>query len=726
MVDSPITYHFGLFRVDVGTRQLFRNEEVVPIGPKAFDALVLLLTHRDRIVTKDELMKALWANAFVTDDSLVQTVGALRRALGDDPSNPKFVATKSRFGYRFVGPNPTVNPTAKSDSKTLLDDAGGPSTTMHSPTAARVTPVAALDATRETPRSAWSRLLAWPVVAALALVVLSFALISRFPFRAVAEEVSTPMRLTLALPEGTSLRSGAVISPDGHNLAYVADDASGSPRIWVRPLDKADASPLQGTEGAFSPFWSPDGKSLGFFAADQVKRVGLVKDPPRSLATMVTTRPPGGTWNQNGLLLYPDSGRIMMVPAAGGPSEALLVPDAKNQESGFSRPEFLPDGRHFLFSLNSVNPERSGTYIGMLGDSKRVRLLDAASTGATYGAGYLLYVRDRVLLAQHLDEGALRLVGDPAVIADNIAPTALVSASSNLLTISGGTSAERLVWIDRSGRKIDPLPFMKPFYNVVLSPDARQGLATTTAPGVWLLDFERGTDALIVDQGGASVWAPDGARIAFTSAGRASANDVYVRSIAGAADEVWMHSEEPQVVNDWSRDGRYLVVVSRSRRTRGDIWLLPTFGERKPTPFVQSPANEIQAEVSPDGRWLVYASDESGRFEIYVQSFPMPGSKQRVSTSGGAAPRWRPDGRELYYLTSDMTLMSVKVSTGTSLTVGTPDRLFHTSIVGTLIDRRTYYDPSPDGQRFLVTAAGPQLTEKPIDAVVNWAASMRR
>ena len=298
--------------------------------------------------------------------------------------------------------------------------------------------------------------------------------------------------------------------------------------------------------------------------------------------------------------------------------------------------------------------------------------------------GYLIWTRDGALLAQPFDSERLQTTGAVKTLTAGVGPNSLVSiAGADLLAFGGGDWAARFEWFDRQGKSLGSLKVPTPFHNPSLSADRRHLLASsggeTEQRGVWAVDLNRGAPTRLVTHGNSPLYSPDGARIIYTSDKATGVSDIYEASAEGRDERPMLRTKENKIVNDWSPDGGYIVFVSTNPETNKDMWLLPTTGAKTPVPFLKSRFNEIQARVSPDGRWIAYASDESGEWEVYVQSFPSPGRKQIVSVGGGAQPFWRGDGRELFYLAPTRSLMSVNVTSGESFTISRPQPLFRTS-----------------------------------------------
>jgi Tol biopolymer transport system component len=350
-----------------------------------------------------------------------------------------------------------------------------------------------------------------------------------------------------------------------------------------------------------------------------------------------------------------------------------------------------------------------------------VRVSESASTYAS--PGYLLTAKDGTITAQPFDPTRQRVSGSPSLVASNVVNNAVMSATGgDLLAFGGASKTSKLVWLDRTGRILGAIDAPAHLHNPAFSPDLKQLMASSSDAdqrGVWVVDLERGAPTRFVPYGTSPWISPDGQRIVFTSDRFGGVSDMFARSTAGRNDEeVVLRTSENKIVNDWSPDGRYIVYVSTNPVTKKDMWLLPQFGDRKPVPYLQTPANEIQGQVSPDGRWMAYASDESGSWQVYVQTFPVPGRKRVVSVNGGGQPRWRHDGRELFYLAADHTLMAVEVSPGESLEPGRPQALFRADVFGRLNTYRSHYTVTADGQRFLVDSTNGN--QPSVTTLVNW------
>jgi serine/threonine protein kinase/Tol biopolymer transport system component len=598
---------------------------------------------------------------------------------------------------------------------------------------------ARLDTGATPPTSRRGERVAW--VSALLLVgagAIAALLITRGP-----EPVAGEVRFDIQTPPTTDLMSLA-ISPDGQKIVFVAT-SEGRSKLWLRRLDSGSAEALAGTDGAAFPFWSPDSRSVAFFATDnRLKRLDI---DGRSIQVLgMFPLGSGGTWNKDGTILFSHfagSSPILRVSSTGGqasPATRLQPPELTHQS-----PQFLPDGRHFLYhSLNLTPP---AVFVGDLEGSESRRLLEADAVARYVPTGHLLFARGGALLAQAFDVDRLALSGDPFRVAAPVAmalgvqPALFLSATSTLVFRARSsanlippmlTGARPLIWFDRSGKEVgrvrDPEPGARPS----LSPDGRQVALVRPAtdgapPDIWLLGLDRGVQnrltfgAINLDP----IWSPDMRELAFGSSLK-DRFDLYRQRLdrTGKA-ELLLATPEDKMPSDWSHDGRVLLYTTFfGATTANDIWALPLNGERKPVPVVQTAFDEMHPQFSPDGRWIAYESNETGQFEIYLQQFPGPGGRQRISTAGGAQVRWRRDGGELFYIALDGRLMAVPIrfaSDGQTVDAGTPAPLFATHVGGAVsgTDRQQYV-VSSDGQRFLMSVVPEDPNPPPITVILNW------
>jgi Tol biopolymer transport system component len=547
-------------------------------------------------------------------------------------------------------------------------------------------------------------------------------------------------RTEIATPS-TSNPFELALSPDGRHIVFVAS-ADGPSRLWLRRLDATEAQPLAGTEGASYPFWSPDSNSVGFFADSRLKRLDIVGGSPQPLAYLRGGGTRGGTWSPGGTIVFADSGTgtLYRVPASGG--EPVAVRQLDTRPAAHRVPQFLPDGLHVLFYAVGT-AETSGIYLGTLDDADPTLLTVADAAGAYLPSGWLLWIRAGTLVAQRLDVERRMLTGEAATVADGVAFVPLlagavtVSATGLVAYRSGAVLQRQLTWFDRKGSMLGTLGAADGnVRSPRVSPDGRRVIVTRVVQNnedLWLWDgtrlsrftFDAGRDIF-------PIWSSDGPGIVFDS-NRKGTRNLYLKLIDGApTEELLLESAQDKAAYDWSPDGRFLLYGSLDPQTGWDIWAMPLEGDRKPWPLVKTEFVERWPRFSPDGRWVAYMSNESGRNETYVRSFAAPESSgggaatasghRQVSTAGGIFPLWRADGQELYYLGPDGALMAVPItSREPALEPGTPTMLFRTRILGGGVDQALgrQYDVTRDG-RFLINTVTND-TSPPITLIQNWA-----
>lgn len=581
-------------------------------------------------------------------------------------------------------------------------------------------------------------------IATAALTLLSAAVFAWAYFKGPSAPEARPMKLSLALPEKTQFGHIAV-APDGAWLVFTTE--TGSKQLWALALSTGEAKPLAGSEGAKHPFWSPDSRFIGFFTSDKLKKIEINGGLPVTLCEIRDGN--GGSWNREGAILFAtlDGGELWSVPATGGAVALVLQNNLKQKELVLRFPSFLPDGHHFLYSVASNDRDVRGVYLGSLDGGTRRRLLGdysnaiyVASNTGRMDNGYVLFGHEKALMAQPFDSRTLRLAGEPITVAGQIA-TIVNSVYRNFSASGNGVlifdpepnrQQKHALWVDRAGRTIKTLKQLADMRVARIAPDGRRFVAAnydlqTNNFDLWLSDVTGGnTVRFTFDPGndGFPVWSPDASRIAW-AASRGESFQLYEKAVNHAGQETpLLQSNHNQVPTNWSRDGRYIIYRQSDPKTNIDIWALPLFDRQNPVPLVQSAANESGGVLSPDGRWLAYHSDESGQYEVYVQSFPGGGGKQRISTGGGVWPGWRGDGKELYYRALDDKLMAAPVAGGASLAVSAPVALFDFRS-GSLPDQ-PYYAADRDGQHFLLNAIVEAETTSPLTVMVNWMAGMKK
>jgi Tol biopolymer transport system component len=602
-------------------------------------------------------------------------------------------------------------------------------------------PVAARRQHRE--RLAWVITVAAVAVAIVAVVTLRWT--RRPPAPALARFAVTAPPGRTVVTDGTS----AVISPDGRRLAFIVVDSTGTPRLWVRPLDSFSVQPLPGTENAFLPFWSPDSRFIAFFAEGKLRKVPPGGGPPEVICDAPDGR--GGSWSKDGVIVFAPlaMGPLLRVSADGGEVTEVARPDSARRETGFRFPCFLPDGGHFLYVSLPRRQTDFDVYLGAL-DSKEPRRVMGAGGAPIYAEpGCLLFARSGRLVAQRFDPHKMQPVGKIVPLGDAPPPSSfegasLLSASANGVLVHAETSLPntRLVWLDRAGRpsgtvSVPPGSYAAPS----LSPDGRWAavgkLSSPTGCDLWLVDLQRAVatrltfDGLVASGtgglGSMAVWSPDGSRAAFMY-NRSGSYDVYqvLASGVGRPEPLVRSSVVFKTPAAWTPDGRYLVFSQNDEATGWDLWLLPLEGDRRPVPYLRTPFDETTAAISPDGHWLAYDSDETGTPEIYVRSFPEPGEKHRVSTLGGTGAQWSGDGRELLIWTSSQyfsgsgPVFSVDVETTPTFKAGTPRVLFtpRQDLAGIAATR--------DLKRFLAAVPVEGTAPASITVMLNWPAALKR
>lgn len=731
--DTEHVYEFGPFRLDVVRLRLWRDGDLVALTPRSFDTLVALVRHAGRVVEKEELMRLVWPDTNVVDDNLTQQISSLRKALGDQPDAPTYILTIPRRGYRFLADvraishdmrdtPPPQRPSLQVEPLPIQAEGMAPVAIRHDESEReRLPPEVRVPRAGGWARSVWA---IGGVLLALLLGTGAAVGIARWPVEGAPHAV----RFLISPPSDVTLRSGGVLSPDGRWLVYVGADSSGQSMLMLRALDDVDAKPLAGTAGASAPFWSPDSRYVGFFGSADLKKVN-VHGPPE-VVTLVASFPSrgggrgGGTWSQDGIIVYAPSRvtELYSVSSNGGTPRAVTTLAGLGRETGHQWPQFLPDGRHFLYTALGRRPDDAGIYLASLDSPSRTLLLKSTGRAVFAPPGHLLFMRDGSLVAQRFDVSAARLEGVPRTVAvlPNQDDVSISASRQEALTYAGVNSPVRqLAWYDRSGRLVSQVTSQR-LFAPALSPD-EQRIAVEHQGEIWLVEPGGQTSRFMLgpDTVTSPVWSPDGRRIAV-----ASTNSIYLKAANDATRAELLAADfpDPPVLYDWSSDGRFILYTARSPATQWDLWLLPTTGSHQPMPFLRSEFTEYQARLSPSGCCIAYVSDESGTLEIYVESFPTPGHKVRVSTTGGAHPTWRADGKELFYLTPDKKLVAVSVTTRPTLAVGTPHVLFQTRVTGAA---RNHYVVSGDGQRFLIGSPNSEPLISPITVVLNWQALLQ-
>ena len=534
----------------------------------------------------------------------------------------------------------------------------------------------------------------WIVLAAaLGLTTMSLAAIA---LRHKAPDVMS-IRSSIEPPPGVAYKSddndsaALTISPDGRYLTFSGIDTAGKVMLWLRPLNSLEAHPIEGSEGGTYPFWSPDSRSIGFATGGKLKRAEVAGGPAVNICDVSDPRP--GSWNRDGVILFAPNWRdpLYRVSASGGTPTPVTQFDKSRSETTHRHPWFLPDGEHFLYlagtHLADNKSDLNAIYVGSL-SSKERKLILRTRSNVIYVAGYLLFARETSLMAQHFDVKKLELLGEPVRIADNVRYDSgffrsIFGASENgtIVYSSGGNSRmARLTSFDRAGKKLHSFgEASELIVSLRPSPDGtRVAVQVGDTSDIWLYDLQRGGRSRLTSDPLneiAPLWSPDGKNIVFSS-DRTAPPDLFIKPSDGTASEsLLLHSGDVKMAGDWSRDGRYLSfdVMTMRDRDHADIWILPMTGERKPFAFLQGPSDERAGTFSPDGKWLAYVSNESGRYELHVTSFPNPGTRQQLSTTGAKSPGfWTAGGKEILYLGYDDSLMSIRIKPGPTFDFDVP------------------------------------------------------
>lgn len=612
-------------------------------------------------------------------------------------------------------------------------------------------------ATTPSPRSRSARV-AWAIASATTVVALGLVAVIAVVWSRPASGGRT-IRLALPLPDGWTLERAAnaplAVSHDGRYVALVGRSPGRNSSIFVRDLENGNIQQLSGTAGASSIFWSPDNRFLGFFAGSALKRIAATGGPVTTMGDGLGTAL-GGTWGPDGTIVFASlqqgSIGLKKVPAAGGvPRDALPAPREAGEVNAM--PSFLPDGRHVLYTAYQLADIAAFTpvalYVQALDSPERSKIIDVGSRNVQYANGRLLYVLDGTLMAQPFDPNRRSVTGEATPIAAEIQRDLRnrdghfsASQTGVLVYQTGvGEPVTQLTWMDRGGKAIAKVAEPAFYRELSLSPDGTRAVAVS-GPALWTIDLARGATTRLTTTSAlynSPIWSPDGARIAFGAAGRAFSELYWKPSNGGDDERIIASTNLAQVPLSWSRDGRFLLYVAGTGPlSNNDIWVLPLDGARKPYPILSTSFNETRGSFSPDGRWIAYTSDESGRNEVYVIPFAEPTSnskstsalaagKVKVSVSGGNNARWRGDGSELFYLDpATSTLMAASVEgRGPQFLVQQVQPLFSLSIADAA--NAAPYDVASDGQRFLVSLPGNGTTETALPTVVlNWTTHLNK
>jgi Tol biopolymer transport system component len=560
------------------------------------------------------------------------------------------------------------------------------------------------------------------------------------------------LKYAVNAPENTAFPGSPAISPDGRNLAFSTQGPEGKRTLWLHPMDALRNTPINGTEGATNPFWSPDGQSLAYFAQQELRIVRL-KDYSTEKVCKVEGANGGGTWSKDGTILYSrgtEDGLYAVEGKGASISRPVLKVRADKDEMAYLWPQFLPDGKHFIFFVQTDKPETTGVYGGAL-DGSDYHLLLASETNAIYSAlpeaasgknGYLLYIQGRKLMGQGFNAPKMGLSGEPMTLADDIGSVrslslAPISVANNATLVyqSTGKPTRQLAWFDRAGNEITEVRDAGDWGPPRISPDGKRAVAGKLGvdgqnADLWTVDLTGAAKPLGVNQAheGSPVWSPDGSKVTSFISGKQEGNyNLYVRPAEGGAKpDLLFSSGSPKYPTDWSKDGRYIFFNTVSDATKYDVWAVST-ADRRAGPILDTVNVERDAVISPDGKWLAFDSDDGGRPEVYVQAFngiDSAGKRRwKISTGGAALPKWRADGKELFYITASGRLMSaVAHPTPDTFEFDQPTKLFQTRPIPKVWN---FFDVTPDGQKFIVNLPLEWASSSQIMVVTNWTEKLK-
>jgi Tol biopolymer transport system component/DNA-binding winged helix-turn-helix (wHTH) protein len=690
---------FGAFRFEPGNG-LWRGDQEVPLPPRALGVLTALVEHPGAVVSKQQLMDAVWKDAFVTEASLLEAIRVLREALGDDRHNPTYIQTVHRRGYRFI--------------------AG-----VQEPTMAAVVPVSPISTIPEH----WRPLLVGGLAATFATIGIAvvFALFGQRP-----QEPRPTMRFTIALPEDTAidpLRGSIAVSADGTRMIYVALH-SGRPRLFLRTADRDIPQLVDGSDGAADPFFSPDGEWIGFFAHGSLKKLRVSGGTP---IVLCAARAGGGaSWVRDGSIVFGGGpgGGLARVSQDGGAPVVLAAPAAASRELSYGWPDVLPDGSGVIYTAVSLNGSRIAVLDFATGTSRS--LLEAGAFGRYSPTGHLVFERRGRLEAAPFSLRDRRLTESPRSILRGVAtsdttqagPRFAFSRTGSLIYVPGTSSDidERLHWLDVDGR-LEPLPLpAAPLEAIDIAPDLRQlAMTVETDAGIelWVGDLQRGAVTRLSSDGRSvsPAWRPDGLEIAFAYS-KAGPFNLFTRpAYADTAPQPLLHSEWNQVPTSWSPDGRRLAFTEFHPLTGADIWTIDVV-TRERQQVVRTLFDESHARFSPDGKSIAYMTNESGRWDVFVRPASGGGPRVQVSTDGGAWPAWSIDGRTLYF-SANGRAAAAAVNTTPALTVSAP----------LLIPTRDDLQPASGGagrDRVLVRQRGISPARRELRVVLEWFSELTR
>ncbi|HEY3456808.1 MAG TPA: winged helix-turn-helix domain-containing protein [Bryobacteraceae bacterium] len=713
---------FGPFRLNIETGELWKSATKIRLQGQALQILLLLLEEPGRLWTREQLRSRLWSGDTFVDfnHSLNVAVNRLRERLGDSAEDSQYVETVPGIGYRFVAHVERAQPAPPEHQ---------PSPAMESTASGNFGIVRTIKSPAHTVGVALAC-----TAAGVVLVAVSFLGI-RFGVTKFSKGEGQSVRLEIALPDEVAMGwlDAVVISPDGRRLAFAGPNTDGKRLLWIRDLDSLQPHPLPDVEGE-SAFWAPDSRSIGFFSeSGKLQRVGAAGGTPITLCDA-----PGanmGAFSGHGMILFASNGaagELRSVPETGGQTRIVLRPDKSKGERSLNCPAFLPDGRHFLYFSRNMDRSKTGIYVSTLDSAEPKFVLPTASCAIYAPPGYILYIRNDALIAQPFDAATLKVHEDPFTLTEDfgswdVQHRRFFSVSDTGVLAYRGNDAPQtqLTWYSREGKRLEMAGERGRYLQLALSPDGTkvtlERLDTTSNTwNLWLLDLQTGVSSRLTSDTGVDtdvVWSPDSREIVYGS-DRIGQMDLFRRTIGTTQDRLLYADGNTKVPESWTTAGD-IVYMTDLRH----VYLLKADGSRKPVPLFTTGFQSDEPHVSPDGRWIAYGSVESGRWDIYVASFPDFQNKLQVSNGGGAQALWRADGAELYYLTLDGKMMVTETIARATLKTGIPKFLFETSLrhPKPVLDQ---FAVSPDGQKFLV-AEPVERVAKPITIVLNWPSAIR-
>ena len=724
---------FGPFEFDGSSGELRKHQTKLRLTGQPLRILELLLESPKQVLSREELQQRLWSDTTFVDfeHGLNAAVNRLRQTLGDSADQPRYIETLPGRGYRFIGEF------SYSSVRPLLEMVTSPTGVAGSEDALKTQAVLGRGNRSLNNRALWLG----AAVIGLALLAVTVAVRLRSPgFNPVARTV----RFRMTIPEGMSLSGSQTfsLSPDGRTLVYLANAIGNGLLLWTQSLDSIEPRVLTNPHSPSDApvFWSPDSKFVVFYSDQQLKKIDFSGNPAQVIGP-VPGIVLGGSWNREGTIIFgTETTGIQRINANGGRAVDVTLRNPERGERVHVFPNFLPDGRHFLYSRQSAPVENSGIFIGSLdakpAEQSLTRLIATPFAcqfvASQDGNGVVLFLRDAVLWAQDFDSARLQLRGEPRKVVEPVGGSRafgfFASSNGTLVHRNGLTQIGQLTWVDRHGRHLDLVGQPSDLWNLPprISPDGKR-IAVTKFDGrnvdLWVHHLDRDVVQRITFDPAiheSPVWSPDGKRLAYSSS-RAGHYDLYATGAGGEGHEELLYaSSENKFATSWSTDGRFLLYETES----GRVWLLPVESRnRTPVSFTRSRANEGSAVFSPDSGWIAYTSNESGTSEVYLRPFlfpganPADGAKVLVSRGGGSTPRWRADGKEIFYRGPARMVMSAAVVTGGAFHLGVAQNLFPLPGV--------WWDAAGDGNRFLVNLAVEQGVP-PFTVVVNWLAEWKK